>query len=75
MKERKRDFLRRGSEGFWRGRRDIGGVPKVMQWILLKPEWMRGNISMRCEKGSRNGEEWKNGWRGVCRDAYSQSGH
>lgn len=22
--------------GFWRGRREIGGVPKVMQWIRLK---------------------------------------
>lgn len=37
MKERKRDFRNRKSDGFCSGRREIGGVPKVMQWIRLKP--------------------------------------
>ena len=36
MNDRKSDFFRRGSDGFCSGRREMGGVPKVMQWMRLK---------------------------------------
>jgi len=40
MKLRKRLFAKRGPEGFVRGRRETGGVPKVRQWMRLK-RWAR----------------------------------
>ena len=37
MKDMKSDFLWRSVDGLVRGSREIGGVPKVRQWIRLKP--------------------------------------
>ena len=37
MKDMKRDFLWRRVGGLVSGRREMGGVPKVRQWMRLKP--------------------------------------
>lgn len=36
MKERNNDLRYRGLEGLLKGRNEIGGAPKVMQWTRLK---------------------------------------
>lgn len=40
MKLRKRLLAKRGPEGFVKGSRETGGVPKVRQWMRLK-RWDR----------------------------------
>ena len=45
MKDRKSDLRYWGLLGFWMGSREMGGAPKVMQWMRLKPRYVNGDFS------------------------------